>query len=57
MNELLDGSVSILDIYGSTRDVISHYRENVGDLQYALKQGSKSWPSPVRLGRDRYDSV
>ena len=42
---------------GEVPTVISHYRENVGDLQYALKQGSKSWPSPVRLGRDRYDSV
>ncbi|KAL6345245.1 hypothetical protein AAG906_015728 [Vitis piasezkii] len=38
VNELLDGSVSLLDICGATRDVISQFKENVGDLQSALRR-------------------
>ena len=38
VNELVDGSVSLLDICGATRDVISQFKENVGDLQSALRR-------------------
>ncbi|RVW22451.1 hypothetical protein CK203_099254 [Vitis vinifera] len=38
VDELLDGSVKLLDICGATRDVISQFKENVGDLQSALRR-------------------
>ncbi|RVX16807.1 hypothetical protein CK203_005880 [Vitis vinifera] len=38
VEELLDGSVSLLDVCGTTRDVISEFKENVGDLQSALRR-------------------
>ncbi|KAJ9703858.1 hypothetical protein PVL29_005224 [Vitis rotundifolia] len=38
VNELLDGPVSLLDICGTARDVISQFKENVGDLQSALRR-------------------
>ena len=38
IDELLDGSVSLLDICGNTRDVISQFKENVEDLQSALRR-------------------
>ena len=38
VNELLDGSVNLLDICGATRDVISKFKENVGDLQSVLRR-------------------
>ena len=38
VNELLDGPVSLLDICGTARDVISQFKENVGDLESALRR-------------------
>ena len=39
VDELLDiRSVRLLDIWGATRDVISQFNENVGDLQSALRR-------------------
>ena len=37
-NELLDGPVRLLDICGTARDVISQFKENVGDLRSALRR-------------------
>ena len=37
-NELLDGSIILLDICGVTRDAISQFKENIGDLWSALKR-------------------
>ena len=38
VNELLDGPVRLLDVCGSLRDVILQFKENVGDLQSALRR-------------------
>ncbi|KAJ9703855.1 hypothetical protein PVL29_005221 [Vitis rotundifolia] len=38
VEELLDGSVNLLDVCCNTRDVISQFKENVGDLQSALRR-------------------
>ncbi|RVW51576.1 hypothetical protein CK203_066553 [Vitis vinifera] len=38
VEELLDESVSLLDVCCNTRDVISQFKENVGDLQSALRR-------------------
>ena len=38
VEELLDGSVSLLDVCCNTRDVISQFKENVGDLQSVLRR-------------------
>ena len=38
VEELLDGSVRLLDICGDARDVISQFEVNVGDLQSALRR-------------------
>ncbi|KAA8547567.1 hypothetical protein F0562_003996 [Nyssa sinensis] len=38
VNELLDGSVKLLDICGITRDVVSQIKEHVRDLQSALRR-------------------
>ena len=38
VNELLDGSVILLDICGTTRDAISQFKENIGGLQSALRR-------------------
>ncbi|KAM7520014.1 hypothetical protein LguiB_018976 [Lonicera macranthoides] len=38
VDELLDGSVRILDIYGSIRDLVSQIKENDRDLQSALRR-------------------
>ncbi|RVW51573.1 hypothetical protein CK203_066550 [Vitis vinifera] len=38
VDELLDGSVRLLDICGSTRDAISQLKQNARDLQSALRR-------------------
>ncbi|KAM7516061.1 hypothetical protein LguiA_005644 [Lonicera macranthoides] len=38
VDELLDGSLRILDICGSVRDLVSQIKENVRDLQSALRR-------------------
>nr|CAN69954.1 hypothetical protein VITISV_032881 [Vitis vinifera] len=38
VDELLDGSVRLLDICGSTRDAISQLKQNARDLQSALQE-------------------